>query len=129
MWGYIANNTEKQTQLKHDDVTKAFSKIMNNALDKKTIENVAPRTNIRLLYNIKKARNLAVKRKCVKFRVFDCLMAPADKQVESVAAKNSDSRKRWLKLKCESSITLSTSCSPMASACCSTASLKCMKLL
>ena len=29
--GYIANNTKKQKQFKHDDVKKAFYKLMNNA--------------------------------------------------------------------------------------------------
>ena len=28
---YIANNTEKRKQFKHDDVKKAFYKLMNNA--------------------------------------------------------------------------------------------------
>ena len=28
---YIANNTEKRQQFKHDDVKKAFYKLMNNA--------------------------------------------------------------------------------------------------
>ena len=46
---YIANNTAKRQQFKHDDVKKAFYKLMNNALYRKTIENVARRINIRLL--------------------------------------------------------------------------------
>ena len=41
---YIANNTEKRKQFKHDDVNKAFNKLMNNAANGKTIENVARRT-------------------------------------------------------------------------------------
>ena len=55
--GYIANNTEKRKQFKHDDVKKAFYKFMNNAPYGKTIENVARRTDIRLLNDMEKARN------------------------------------------------------------------------
>ena len=46
---YIANNTAKRQQFKHDDVKKAFYKLMNNAPYGKTIENVAQRTDNRLL--------------------------------------------------------------------------------
>ena len=46
---YIANNTENRKQFKHDDVKKAFFKLMNNAPYGKTIKNVARRTDIRLL--------------------------------------------------------------------------------
>ena len=46
---YFANNTAKRQQFKHDDVKKAFYKLMNNAPYVKTIENVARRTDIRLL--------------------------------------------------------------------------------
>ena len=49
---YIANNTEKQKQFKHDDVKKAFYKLMNNAPYGKTIENEARRIDIRLLNDI-----------------------------------------------------------------------------
>ena len=35
---YIANNTAKRQQFKHDDVKKAFDKFMNNAPNKQTIE-------------------------------------------------------------------------------------------
>ena len=68
---YIANNTAKRQQFKHDDVKKAFYKLMNNAPYRKTIENVAQCTDIRLLSDIEKARKLAEKPHCVDFRVFD----------------------------------------------------------
>ena len=69
--GYIANNTEKRKQFKHDDVKKAFYKLMNNATYGKTIENVARRTDIRLLNDLEKERKLAKKPHCVDFRVFE----------------------------------------------------------
>ena len=37
---YIANNTAKRQQFKHDDVQQAFYKLMNNAPYGKIIENV-----------------------------------------------------------------------------------------
>ena len=58
---YIANNTAKRQQFKHDNVNKAFYKLMNNAPYGKTIENVARRTDIRLLNDMEKARRLAEK--------------------------------------------------------------------
>ena len=69
--GYIANNTAKRQQYKHDDVKKSFYKLMNNAPYSKTIENVARRSDIRLLNDMEKARKVAEKPHCVDFRVFD----------------------------------------------------------
>ena len=80
---YIANNTEKQKQFKHDDVEKTFYKLMNNAPYGKTIENVARRTDIRLLNHMEKARKRAEKPHCVDFRVFDGHVEPPEEQVES----------------------------------------------
>ena len=85
--GYIAKNTEKRKQFKHDDVKKAFYKLMNNAPYGKTIENVARRTDIRLLNDMEKARKLAEKPHCVDFRVFDGHVALPDEQVEAAAAE------------------------------------------
>ena len=68
---YIENNTAKRQQFKHDNVKKAFYKLMNNAPYGKTIENVARRTDIRLINDMKKARKLAEKPHSVDFRVFD----------------------------------------------------------
>ena len=85
--GYIANNMEKRKQFKHDDVKKAFYKLMNNAPYGKRIENVARRTDIRLLNDMEKARKLAEKPHCVDFRVFDGHVAPPDEQVEAAAAE------------------------------------------
>ena len=84
---YIANNTAKRNQYKHDDVKKVFYKLMNNAPNKKTIENVARRTDIRLLNNMEKARRLAEKPHCVDFRVFDGQITPPEEQVEAAAAE------------------------------------------
>ena len=85
--GYIANNTEKRKQFKHDDVKKAFYKLMNNVPYGKIIENVARRTDIRLLNDMEKARKLAIKPHCVDFRVFDGQLTPPDKQVEVAVAE------------------------------------------
>ena len=76
--GYIANNTEKRKQFKHDDVKKAFYKLMNNAPYGKTIENVARCTDIRPLNDMEKARKLAEKPHCVDFCVFDGQVAPTE---------------------------------------------------
>ena len=84
---YIANNTEKRKQLKHEDVKKAFYKLMNNAPYWKTIENVARRTDIRLLNNMEKARKLADKPHCVDFRVFDGQVAPTEERFEVATAE------------------------------------------
>ena len=51
---YIANNTEQRKQFNHDDVNKAFYKLMNNPPYRETIENVAWRTDIRLLNYMEK---------------------------------------------------------------------------
>ena len=85
--GYIANNTTKQKQFKHDNVKKALYKLMTNSPYWKSIENVARRTDIRLLHDMDKARKLAKKPHCVDYRVLDCLLAPLNEQVENSAAE------------------------------------------
>ena len=60
---------------------------MNNAPYGKTIENVARRTDIRLLNDMEKARMLAEKPHCVDFRVFDGQLAPPEEQVEAAVAE------------------------------------------
>ena len=84
---YIANNTEKRKQFKHDDVKKAFYKLMNNAPYGKTIENVARSTDIPLLNDMEKALRLAEKPHCVDFRVFDGQVAPPEEQVEAAVVE------------------------------------------
>lgn len=64
---YIATNTAKRQQFKHDDVN-VFYKLIINAPYIKTIENVARFTDIHLLNNMK-AHNLAEKPLCVTFCV------------------------------------------------------------
>ena len=85
---YIANNTAKRQQFKHDDVKKAYYKLMNNAPYGKKIENVARRTDIRLFNDMEKARRLAEKPHCVDFRVFDGQVAPPEEQVEPASAED-----------------------------------------
>ena len=91
--GYIANNTEKRKQFKHDNVKKPFYKLMNNAPYRKTIENVARRTDIKLLNDLEKARKLAEKPHCVDFRVFDGQLAPPEQEVEAAVAEEQQHQK------------------------------------
>ena len=77
---YIANNTTKRRQFKHDDVKKAFYKLMNKAPDMMTIENVARQTEIRLLNDLENARKFAKMPHCLDFRVFDGQIAPPEEQ-------------------------------------------------
>ena len=66
---------------------KAICKLMINAFYGKTIENVARRTDIRLLNNIEKAQKLADKPHCVDFRFVDGQLAPPEEQVEVAVAE------------------------------------------
>ena len=84
---YVANNKAKRQQFMHDDVRKAFYKLMNNAPYGKTIDNVARRIDICLLNDMQKARRLAEKPHCVDFRVFDGQVAPPEEQVEAAVAE------------------------------------------
>ena len=95
---YIANKTAKQQQFKHYDVKKAFYKLMNNAFYRKTIENVARRTDIRLLNDMEKARRLAEKPNCVDFCVFDGQVAPPEEQVEAAAAKEQQQKEALVEI-------------------------------
>ena len=87
---YIANNTTKRQQYKHDVVKKAFYKLMNNAPYGQTIENVARHKDIRLLNDMEKARRLAKMPHCVDFHVFDGQVGPPKKQVETAAAEEQE---------------------------------------
>ena len=93
---YIVNKTAKHLQFKQDDVKKAFYKLMNNAPYGKTIENVARRTDIRLLNDIEKAWRLAEKPHCVDFRVFDNQVTPPEEQVEAAVAEEHKLQKALL---------------------------------
>ena len=46
---YIKNNTERRYANRNDETKKNFYKLMNNSPYGKTIENVAKRSNIKLL--------------------------------------------------------------------------------
>ena len=96
--GYIANNTKKRKQFKHDDVKKAFYKLMNNAPYGKTIENVARRTDIKLLNDMEKGRKLAEKPHCVDIRVFDGQLAPQEEQVEAAVADEQQHQKALVRI-------------------------------
>ena len=90
---YISTNTVNRQQFKHDNVKKAFYKLMNNAPYGKTIENVARLTDIRLLNDMEKARKLAEKPHCVDFSVFFGQVAPPEEQVEAAVAKEKQQQK------------------------------------
>ena len=98
------------------NVKKAFFKFMNNAPYGTTIENVVRRTDIQIVNDMEKARKLTEKPHCVVFRVFDGQLAPTEEQMEIVVAEEEQQQKALLELRCESSITSLTSCSPTASA-------------
>ena len=68
---YINNNTQKRAQNKTNENDRNYYKLMNNAVFGKTIENVAKRSDIRLVTEEEKARQLAEKPHCLDFRVFD----------------------------------------------------------
>ena len=55
---YIDNNTNKRNMYKTDEIKKKFYKLMNNSVYGKTIENAAKRSDIRLLNDDEKARQL-----------------------------------------------------------------------
>ena len=96
--GYIANNTEKRNQFKHDDMKKAFYKLLNTAPYWKKIVNVERRTDIKLLNDMEKARKLAEKPHCVDFRVFDGQLAPQEKQVEAAVAEEQQHQKALVEI-------------------------------
>ena len=58
---------------------------MNNLPYGKTIENVARRTDIRLLNDMEKTRRLTEQPHSVDFRLFDGQIAQPEEQVESAA--------------------------------------------
>ena len=89
----IANNTAKRQHFKHDDVKKAFYKLINNAPYEKTIENVARRTDICLLNDMDKARKFTEKPHCVNFHVFDGQETQPEEQVEAAVAEEQQTQK------------------------------------
>ena len=68
--GYIKHNTEKRQANRGDETKKNFYKLMNNAPYGKTIENVAKRSDIRLIVDENKAVKLHEKPHCIDFRMF-----------------------------------------------------------
>ena len=68
---YIKKNTQKRRQCKTDEVKRNFYKLINNAPYNKTIENVTKRSDIRLVREEHKARQLAEKPHCLDFRIFE----------------------------------------------------------
>ena len=70
MAGYIQHNTERRFANRDDETKKNFYKGMNLAPYGKTIENVAKRSDIRLLIDPDKMRKLAEQPHCIDLRVF-----------------------------------------------------------
>jgi hypothetical protein len=68
---YIDNNSTMRALHKDDVVLSPFYKLMNNSIFGKCIENVAKRSDIRLVTEEDKARILAEKPHCLDFRVFE----------------------------------------------------------
>ena len=68
--GYIQHNTKMRFEHRDDESKKNFFKLMNNSPYGKTIENVAKRSDIRLLIDPDKMRKLAEKPHCIDLRVF-----------------------------------------------------------
>ena len=68
---YIKFNTDQRAASGKDECKRSFFKTMNNAPYGKTIENVAKRTNIKILTDIEKARRIAEKPECINFRLFN----------------------------------------------------------
>ena len=90
---FIANNTAKRKQFKHDDVKKAFYQLMNNAPYGKTIKNVARLTDIRMLNDMEKTQRFAEEPHCVDFRVLHGQVAQSEEQVEAAAADEQQQQK------------------------------------
>ena len=75
-----------------------LDKLMNNAPYRKTIDNVARRTDICLLNDMEKARKLAEKPDCVDFRVFDGQLTPPEEQVETAVAEEHQQHKALMEI-------------------------------
>ena len=67
---YITNNNNKRKQCKNDEVLQNFYKLMNNSVYGQTIENVAKRSEVKLVTDEIVARRLSEKPHCVDFRLF-----------------------------------------------------------
>ena len=90
---YIANNTAKRQQFKHDDVKNTIYKLINNAPYGKTIENITLQNDIRLLNVMDNARILVENLYCVDFRVLYDQVAPPEEQVKAAAAEEQQLQK------------------------------------
>ena len=93
---YIASNTSKCQQFKHDNAKKAFYKLMNNAPYGKTIVNVARKPDIRLLNDMAKACRLTKKIHCVDFSVYDGQVAHTEKQIDTETSEKEQQQKALL---------------------------------
>ena len=90
---------------------------MNNAPYEKTIENVARRTDIRLNNDMDKARRLAEKPHCVNFCVFDYYMEALEEQVDAATADKQEQQEAKVGIEMRELNYLSTSRSPITTAC------------
>ena len=95
---YIANNTAKRQQFKHDNVNKVFYKLMNNTPDGNTIEHGARRTEIRLLNDMENGQRLAKMPHYVDFRVFDGPVAQPEEQIKVADAKEKQQREALVRI-------------------------------
>ena len=85
---YIKFNTDQRAAAGKDECKRTFFKIINNAPYGKTIENVAKRTNIKVLTDMEKARRMAEKPQCINFRLFNSdLVAVESRKVNQVINK------------------------------------------
>ena len=68
---YIKFNTDQRAAAGKDECKRTFFKMITNAPYKTTIENVAKRTNIKVLTDMEKARRIAEKPQCINSRLFN----------------------------------------------------------
>ena len=68
---YINFNTDQRADAGKAECKGTFFKMMKNALYGQTIENVSKRINIKVLTDIKKARQISETPNCINFWLFN----------------------------------------------------------
>ena len=85
---YIKFNTAQRAASGQNECKRTFFKMMNNAPYGKTIENVAKRTNSKVLTDMEKARRMAEKPQCINCRLFNPdLVATKSRKVNQIINK------------------------------------------